>query len=69
MLQRNGFASNIDTKEVIGGQSDSGSSSGGGGIYNIGISSSSIVHVQAQQGFNLLFILSVSFVQIGILVM
>ena len=66
ILQRNGFASNIDTKEVIGGQSDSGSSSGGGGISFIGISSATIIHnVQAQQGCILLFLLSVTFLQFG----
>ena len=57
--KRNGFASNIDTKEVIHGQSDSGSSSGGG-ISFIGISSSTqMCHVHAQSGFILvLFLLS-----------
>ena len=55
--KRNGFSSNIDTKEVILGQSDSGSSSGGG-ISFIGISSSTrMCHVQAQHGF-VLFLLS-----------
>ena len=60
LLKRNGFASNIDTKEVIGGQSGSGSNSGGGGISFIGTSSASPISAQAQQRTILLFQLSVS---------
>ena len=59
---RNGFASKIDTKEVILGQSDSGS--GGSGISFIGVSSST--QIKAQQEFiPILFISSVLFLQIS----
>jgi len=59
---RNGFASKIDTKEVILGQSDSGS--GGSGISFIGVSSST--QIKAQQEFiPILFLSSVLFLQIS----
>ena len=65
--QRNNFASNIDTKEVILGQSDSGN--GGGGISFIGVSSSTstMCHLQAaqQRELILLFLSSVFFLCLG----
>jgi hypothetical protein len=61
ILKRNNFASSIDTKEVIGGQSDAGSSSGGGGIFKIGTSSALSIFLPAQQRLILLFIFRVSF--------
>ena len=59
--QRTGFAStNIDTKEVILGNSDSGSNSGGG-ISFIGVSSATLnkCHLQAQHGL-ILVLLNIS---------